>query len=197
MYFGWNVNWVKRYFGGNIILGETLFWVKRYWVKRFGWNVIGWNIIGRTVTTPFGDEIDPDTSVQHQLSRWKIVLNLYHSLWEQEYTRRRLTVTWREQGKVPKVGDIVLFKNEPIYRHSLSAARIVALLHRKNGDVFGAQISYRREVGGRLLTVSRHLSQLYPFSQCETTSGTEEIRGLTEDAAAGIMTSGTSNTRSN
>ena len=135
----------------------------------------------------FGDEIDPDTSVQHQLSRWKIVLNLYHSLWEQEYTRRRLTVTWKDQGNVPKVGDIVLFKNEPIYRHSLSAARIVALLHRKNGDVFGAQISYRREVGGRLLTVSRHLSQLYPFSQCETTSGTEEIRGLTEDAAAGII----------
>ena len=138
----------------------------------------------------FGDEINPDTSVQHQISRWRIVLNLYYSLWEQEYTRRRLTVSWKDQGLVPKVGDIVLFKNEPIYRHWISAARVQALLQRSNGDVYGAQITYRREVGGRLLTVSRHLNQLYPFMECETTSGTEEIRGLTEDAAAGIITPG-------
>ena len=64
----------------------------------------------------------PDVSVQHQLSRWRIVLNLYYSLWEQEYTRRRLTVSWKEQGLVPQVGDIVLFKNKPIYRHGISAA---------------------------------------------------------------------------
>ena len=42
MYFGWNVNWVKRYFGWNIILGETLlgetFWVKRDWVKHYWAN---------------------------------------------------------------------------------------------------------------------------------------------------------------
>ena len=61
----------------------------------------------------FEDEINPDVSVQHQLSRWRVVLNLYYSLWEQEYTRRRLTVSWKEQGLVPKVGDIVLFKLNP------------------------------------------------------------------------------------
>ena len=60
----------------------------------------------------YGDEVNPDVTVQNQISRWRIVLNLYYSLWDQEYTRRRLTVTWKEQGVVPKVGDIVLFKNE-------------------------------------------------------------------------------------
>ena len=49
----------------------------------------------------YGDEINPDFSVKHQISRWRIVLNLYNSLWEQEYTRRRLTVTWKEQGLIP------------------------------------------------------------------------------------------------
>ena len=83
----------------------------------------------------YGDKINPGFPVQHQLSRWRIMLNLYNSLWTQEYTRRRLTVTWKEQGVVPQVRDIVLFKNEPIYHHKISAARVQALLRRKNGDV--------------------------------------------------------------
>ena len=95
------------------------------------------------------------------------MLNLYYSLWTQEYTRRRLTVTWKEQGIVPQVGDIVLFKNEPIYRHKISAARVQALLRRKNGDMYKATISYGREVGGRNILVNRHLNQLYPFSGVE------------------------------
>ena len=33
-------------------------------------------------------EINPDAPVQHQLSRWKIILNPFNSLWEQEYNRR-------------------------------------------------------------------------------------------------------------
>ena len=37
-------------------------------------------------------------------------------------------------------GDIVLFKNEPIYKHDLSAARISQLLWRKNGDIYGPTI---------------------------------------------------------
>ena len=82
-----------------------------------------------------GDEVNSDVSVQHQLSRWKVVLNLFNSLWTQEYTRRQLTVTWKQQGSVPQVGDIVLFRNEPIYRHELSAARVQKLLKRKNEDV--------------------------------------------------------------
>ena len=49
----------------------------------------------------YGDKINPDVSVQHQISRWRIVLNLYNSLWEQDCTRRRLNVTWKEQGLVP------------------------------------------------------------------------------------------------
>ena len=84
----------------------------------------------------YGDEINPDATVQHQLSRWKIALNLFNSLWEQEYTRRRLTVTWKEQGRSPQVEDVVLFKNEPIYCHPISAARVEVLLRRKNRDVY-------------------------------------------------------------
>ena len=128
-----------------------------------------------------GDEVNPDVSVQHQLSRWKIILNLFNSLWTQEYTRRRPTVTWKQQGAVPQVGDIVLFRNK------LSAARVQKLLKRKNGDVFGASVSYRREVGGRTITVNRHLNQLYPFMGVEKTEPHEQIRGLIEDGAAGIL----------
>ena len=101
--------------------------------------------------------------VQHQLSRWKIALNLFNSLWEQEYTRRRLTITWKEQGRSPQVGDVVLFKNEPINCHPISAARVEALLCRNNGDVYGATISYCLEVGGRNIIMDQHLHQLYPF----------------------------------
>ena len=84
----------------------------------------------------YGYEINPDATVQHQLSRWKIALNLFNSIWEQEYTRRRLTITWKEQGRSPQVGDVVLFKNEPIYCHPISAARVEVLLRRKNRDVY-------------------------------------------------------------
>ena len=132
----------------------------------------------------YGDEINPNTPIQHQLSRWKIALNVFSSLWEQEYTRRRLTVSWKEQGGSPQVGDIVLFKNEPIYRHPISAARVEALLHRKNGDVYGATISYRREIGGRKVVVDRHLNQLFPFLGVENQHPQETIRGLAGDPAA-------------
>ena len=96
-------------------------------------------------------------------------------------------MTWKNQGLVPKVGDIVLFKNEPIYRHSISAARVQALLRRKNGDVYGATICYRREVGGRSISVDRHLNQLYPFMGVEMTEPQEQIQGLAEDGAAGTV----------
>ena len=111
-----------------------------------------------------GEEINTEVSVQHQLSRWKVVLNLFYSLWEQEYTRRRLTVTWKEQGVVPQVGDIILFKKELMYCHKISAAWVQALLSRKNGDLYGATITYRREVGGQTISADRHLNQLYLFS---------------------------------
>ena len=64
-----------------------------------------------------GDEINLEVSVQHQLSRWKIVLSLFNSLWMQKYTRHRLMVTWKKQGLVPQVGDTILFCNKPIHCH--------------------------------------------------------------------------------
>ena len=115
-------------------------------------------------------------------------LNLFNSLWEQEYTRRRLTVSWKEQGRSPQVGDVVLFKNEPIYRHPISAARVKALLRRNNGDVFSTTISYRWEVGGCNIIVDRHLHQLYPFLDVETQHPQETIHGLAEDSVAEDLT---------
>ena len=123
----------------------------------------------------YGDKINPEVSIQHQVSRWRIVLKLFHSLWEQEYTRRRLTVSWKDQGQLPQVGDIVLFKNEPIYRHPISAARVEALPRRRNGDVYAATISFQREVGGRKITVNRHLNQLFPFIDVEKQKPQETI----------------------
>ena len=96
-------------------------------------------------------------------------------------------MTWKDQGLVPKVGNIVLFKNESIYRHSISAARVQALLRRKNGDVYGATICYRREVGGRSITVNRHLNQLYPFMGVKMVKPQGQILGLAEDGATGIL----------
>ena len=57
--------------------------------------------------------------------------------------------------------------NKPIYRHELSAARLQKLLKRKNGDIFGASITYQREVEGCAITVGRHLNELYPFIRVE------------------------------
>lgn len=41
-----------------------------------------------------------------------------------------------------------------------------------------------REVGGRSITVNRHLNQLYPFIGVEKPQPQEQIRGLTEYRAA-------------
>ena len=88
---------------------------------------------------------------------------------------------------VPQVRDMVLFKNEPIYCHEISAARVQAVLRRKNGDVYGATISYRRKVEGRNILVNRHLNQLYPFMGVEKSKPQEQIQGLVEDRAAGTL----------
>ena len=61
---------------------------------------------------------------------------------------------------------------QPIYRHP------------RHGDVYGALISYRREVGGRSITVNRHLNQLYPFIGVEKYQPQEQTQGLSEDGAA-------------
>ena len=55
----------------------------------------------------------------------------------------------------------------------------------------GATIAYRREIGGREITVDRHLNQLYPFMGVEHFSGEERIHGLAEDGAAGVIAPGT------
>ena len=95
-----------------------------------------------------------------------------------------MTVSWKEQKGPPQVGDIVIFKNEPIYRHPISAARVEALLRRNNGDIYGATISYRREVGGQKITVDRHLNQLFPFLDVEKQLPQETIHRLAEDPVA-------------
>ena len=136
----------------------------------------------------YGDKINPDATVQHQLSRWKIALNLFNSLWEQEYTRQRLTITWKEQGRSPQVGDVVLFKNEPICHHPISAARVEALLCRNNWDVYGATISYHQEVWGHNIIVDRHLNQLNPFLDVEKQQPQETIHRLAEDSVAEDLT---------
>ena len=107
---------------------------------------------------------------------------MFHALWEQEYTRHRFTVTWKNQGNLPQIGDIVLFKNEPIYKNPISAARVEQLLRRKNGDVYGATISYHCEVGGWKIVVDRHLNQLFPFMNLETQNPQETVHILTSDS---------------
>ena len=96
-------------------------------------------------------------------------------------------MTWKVQGLVPQIRDIILFHNKPIYRHEISAARVQALLKRKNGDVYGATIEYGREVEGCTISVNRHLSHLYLFMGGEKAEPQEQIRGLVEDSAAGTL----------
>ena len=60
-----------------------------------------------------------------------------------------------------------------MYCHKISAAWVQALLSRKNGDLYGATITYRREVGGQTISADRHLNQLYLFSGESWTSGTD------------------------
>ena len=54
--------------------------------------------------------------------------------------------------------------------------------------MFGATITYRREVGGRGISVNRHLK--HPFMGVEKTEGVEQINGLDEDGAAGVVNPG-------
>ena len=130
----------------------------------------------------FGDKVNPVAPINQQISRWNIVLNIFHSLWEEEYTRRKFTATWKEQSNLPQVRNIVLLKKEPIYKNPISAARVEHLISRKNGDVYGHTISYRHEVGGRKIVVDRHLNQLNPFMNLETPCPQETVSGLTSDS---------------
>ena len=45
-----------------------------------------------------GDEINPETTVQQQLNRWKICLTLFGSLLIQEFTQVQFLVLWKEQS---------------------------------------------------------------------------------------------------
>ena len=70
-------------------------------------------------------------------------------------------------------------------------ARITNLLKRKNGDIFAATIEYRREVGGRTISVDRSLRHLYPFVNVETAAPQEKIPGLDKvDRAVGTTAPG-------
>ena len=78
-----------------------------------------------------GEEINPEISVLCQLTRWQVALRLFGSLWTQEFSKHNFLVVWKKQSKAPNIGDIVLFRNEPCYKHQLFAARITDLLKRK------------------------------------------------------------------
>ena len=138
----------------SLIKSKTVSWI---------WE-LPWGLLSLLTTSFLGSEILTERksirkywSYINSLHRWKIVRSLFNSLWTQEYTRRRLTVTWKEQGLVPQVGGMVLFRNKPIYRHEISAARIQTLFKRKNSDIYCATIKYRREVGGPTIS-SRDIS---------------------------------------
>ena len=64
-----------------------------------------------------GEEINPDNPVQRQVNRWHVALLLFGSLWTQEFARRNFLVVWKQQKLIPSIGDIVLFRNEPCYKH--------------------------------------------------------------------------------
>ena len=99
-------------------------------------------------------------------------------------------MVWKEQSQAPNIGDIVLFRNEPCYKHQLSTARITDLLKRKNGDIFAATIQYRREAGGRTISDNRSLRHLYPFMNVETAEPQERITSLHKDGAVGTTAPG-------
>ena len=99
-------------------------------------------------------------------------------------------MVWKEQSQAPNVGDFVLFRNKPCYKHQLSSARITELLKRKNGDIFAATIKYRREVGGRTISVNRSLCHLYPFMNVETAEPQERIAGLVKVGNVGTTAPG-------
>ena len=92
--------------GSTLTLRKSTTGLSSWWLLTLTLNHI---LLG------FGDEVNPEGSVQCQLTRWKIALSLFSSLWTQEYTKRCLTVTWKKQGLVSQVGDIVLFRNKPCY----------------------------------------------------------------------------------
>ena len=99
-------------------------------------------------------------------------------------------MVWKEQSQAPNIGDNVLFRNEHCYKHQLSAARITDLLKRKNGNIFATTIEYRREVGGRTISVNRSLRHLYPFMNVETAEPQERIASLVENRAVGTTAPG-------
>ena len=70
--------------------------------------------------------------------------------------------------------------------------RITQLLRRRNSDIYGAQIQKRREIGGRLMSVNRHLHNIFPFMDVETTVPEEVVTGLQPDDAVGITAPGSS-----
>ena len=95
--------------------------------------------------------------VGQQLQRWRTALQVFGNLGCEEYARRNYHVIWAHQGKVPKINDLVLNRNEPRYAQPHTIARVVSLLNRPNGDICGAKVKYRRQLQGRMIQVERHL----------------------------------------
>jgi len=121
--------------------------------------------------------------VSQQLQRWRTALQVFGNLWCEEYARRNYHVIWAHQGKVPKINDLVLIRNEPRYAQPHTIARVVSLLTRPNGDIYGAKVEFRRQLQGRMIQVERHLHQLSPFMDMELENSSEIVHGLSSDDA--------------
>ena len=60
------------------------------------------------------------------------------------------------------------------------------------GDIYAATIEYRREVGGRMISVDWHLCHLSSFMRLETVQPQETISGLETNWATGTTPQGPS-----
>ena len=128
-----------------------------------------------------GEENLTSQPINQQLQRWKNALYVFGQYWHQEFAKRRYTVAWKSQVLIPKIGDLVLFLNEPIYPHTHTLGRITSLLTGTSGDIYGAKVQYKRSIGERYREIECHLHQLYPFMDPELQSTTTEVCNLLPD----------------
>ena len=146
----------------------------------------GISITPNHVLHGFSDEFIGETEdihppINQQLQRRNNVLDKFGSVWEQEFASRRYNVVWNGQRVTPKVGDLVLIKNEPHYKHQFTIARITTLLAKPSGDIYAAKVQFRRNLGGSFIEVERHLRDLAPFIEMETSQAEENLPNIRPD----------------
>ena len=108
----------------------------------------------------------PQPGISSQIQRWRNAMSLFYRYWDQEFAGRRYHVKGQKEFS-PKIGDYVLFRNEPIYGHTHTIAVVDELIRRPNNDVYAAKITYKRNINSGSRTVVRHLSDLSEFMDAE------------------------------